>query len=192
MSSQILGYIQQGADSQTKRTPFQHVITQVYAPMSDNSEEDLDRFYEVPENTKQFKLQEMVLVMGNFKTKVGETKAADIKGKYWLGLKTKWGERFTEQCNPYNKVITFFQHHWQHRWTLQSPQVIRNQIDYITINSRLRHSAIQVKTYLCVDCGSDHVVVMANILVKLQTLMKPNSQVQLDYRQLCKNNIIKE
>ena len=55
-----------------------------------------------------------------------------------------------------------------------------------------RFNSKKVKTYPDADCGNDHVPDMANIQVKLQTLKFPSSQVQFDYSQLHKNNIIKE
>ena len=61
--------------------------------------------------------------MGDLNAHVGMIKETDIIEKCDLGLKNEKDGRFIELCNSYNQVvtITFFQHHWTHRQTWQSP-----------------------------------------------------------------------
>ena len=54
-------------------------LIQAYTPTSYSSEEDLVRFYDLLDGAKQqCKSQEIILVIGTFSAKVGETKEADI------------------------------------------------------------------------------------------------------------------
>ena len=73
------------------------LLIQVYAPTSQRSQEELKKFYEFLDPAKhQCKLQEIVLVMADFSTKVRKTKEVDITWKCRLGLSKKCGERFIE------------------------------------------------------------------------------------------------
>ena len=78
---------------------------------------------------------------------------------------------------------TCFRHHQRHLYTWKSQgDRVRNQIDYITINIRLRNSIRQVKTYPGADCGGgcDYVPVVAEMRVKLKKLKK-NGKVRKDW-----------
>jgi uncharacterized membrane-anchored protein YhcB (DUF1043 family) len=59
---------------------------------------------------------------------------------------------------------------------------VRNQIDYITINKRFRNSIHQVKGYPGADCGSDHVLLVATMNVRLRKLQtkKTTKKLQLE------------
>ena len=46
----------------------------------------------------------------------------------------------------------------------------KNQIDYITINSRFRNCVKNIQTLQGADCNSDHVLLVSDIQVKLKCL----------------------
>ena len=45
---------------------------------------------------------------------------------------------------------------------------VGTEIDYITINKRFRNSILQVKGYPGTDGGSDHVLIVATLRMKLR------------------------
>ena len=179
-----------------KGHPFDLSIIQAYAPTSESTDEELDTFYESLDKARQqCKSQEVILTMGDFNAKVGEGKETDIVGMHGLGVRNERGEKFIEWCNTNNQVIanTFYQNHPRRKWTWKSPgDIVRNQIDYITINRRFRNAITQAVTYPGADCGSDHVPVVANIRLILRKLQKPKNHNALDYSQLYKDNTTKE
>ena len=70
-----------------KEKPFDLSIIQVYAPTTENSEDDLEKFYNTIENAKkQCKSQETVIVMGDLNAKVGSVSDGGILGKHGLGV----------------------------------------------------------------------------------------------------------
>ena len=151
-------------------------IIQTYAPTSDSTEEELDEFYDqLDEARRQCKNHEIVIVMGDMNAKVGNAEVEDIVGPFGLGVTNERGERWIEWCKEYKQMIanTWFRHHPRRLWTWSSPgDRFRNQIDYITINTRFRNSAIQTKTHPGADCDSDHNPVITTLRLKLKNFKK--------------------
>ena len=151
-------------------------LIQVYVPTAQCVDEEIEKFYEDLELAKsKCKSQEIVIIMGDLNAKVGEGRSGKIVEDFGLGVRNERGERFVEWCTNHNQIITntWFKHHNRRRWAWRSPNgVVKNQIDYITINERFRNSITQAKTYPGADCGSDHVPVICNFRVKLKKLPK--------------------
>ena len=122
--------------------------------------------------------------MGDLNATVGEGRDGKIVGNFRRGVRNERGQRFVEWCTSYNQVITntWYKHHRRRRWTWRSPNgVVKNQIDYITINERFRNSITQAKAYPGADCGSDHVPVICHFRVKLKKLAKAAGSAKRDY-----------
>ncbi len=168
--------------------PFNLSIVQVYAPTSASSEEDIETFYsDLDVAHKACGSQDMVIVMGDMNAKVGQEQdpMKEIVGRYGLGQRNDRGDLWVDWCTTHEQVImnTWFQHHQRHLYTWKSPgDVVRNQIDYITINRRFRNSILQVKGYPGADCGSDHVPIVATMKVKPRALITSKSvkKLQID------------
>ena len=177
-----------------KGAPFNICIIQVYAPTSEHDEEEVDQFYqELDQARQQCKEHEVIMVIGDLNAKVGQGRTADIVGPHGLGRRNDRGDRFVNWCLEKEQIIsnTWFKHHPRHLWTWKSPgDRVRNQIDFLTINRRFRNSVNQVKTYPGADCNSDHVPVVATVMIKLKNLRKsvPKTKRQL---QLLKTEEVK-
>ncbi|GFR89494.1 craniofacial development protein 2-like [Elysia marginata] len=77
--------------------PFNIVIMQVYAPTSDYPDEKIAAFYDdVSKTLKQAKSSDVVIVMGDFNAKVGNTAMSKSIGRYGLGTSNERGERVEE------------------------------------------------------------------------------------------------
>ena len=62
-------------------------VLQVYAPNSASSNEELEEFYSLlEESMKKCKSNELLLVVGDFNAKVGSEKAENVIGSHKLGV----------------------------------------------------------------------------------------------------------
>ena len=170
-----------------KGQPFDISIVQGYAPTTDSSDDEVEKFYDDMKNAMKYvKCGEVVIVMGDFNAKVGSEKHTNIVGKYGLGSRNDRGRRLIQFCEEYNLMITntWFQHPKRRLYTWKSPgDLYRNQIDFILVNHRFRNTVKQARTYPGADVGSDHnpVVVKMNIKVKglTKTVMKDNRDMNM-------------
>ncbi|GFR66490.1 craniofacial development protein 2 [Elysia marginata] len=81
------------------------------------------------------------------------------------------GERLVELCASNDLVIggTLFEHPAIHKLTWYSPNGRdKNQIDHIAINNIWRRSLLDVRVKRGADVGSDHLLVIASIGLKLK------------------------
>ncbi|GFS22699.1 craniofacial development protein 2-like [Elysia marginata] len=73
-------------DSENYRFVYSGAILQTYAPTSDYSDEDVDKYYEeVKDVLKEVKSSEVLIVMGDMNAKVGNQKLENIVGQHGLG-----------------------------------------------------------------------------------------------------------
>lgn len=175
--------------------PFNVKLIQIYAPKADSDEEELEGFYEDLDRVMtQCKQHEVNIVMGDLNAKVGRGREGAVLGPYGLGDRNERGDRFIEWCEQHNQIIanTWYRHHPRHLWTWRSPgDRTRNQIDYITINSRFKRAVTQIRTYPGADCDSDHNPVIATIKVKLKIPGKANVKQRRDLK-ILKDPQVKE
>ena len=161
--------------------PLNMAIIIAYAPTSDSTEEEVDKFYETLELAKgQCKSQDIIIIiMGDINAKVDSEPFEEIVGKYGLGIQNDRGERWVQWCKENDQVITntWFKQHPRRCWTWKSPgDQVRNQIDYTTICKRFRNAVTQAKSYPGADCGSDHIPVIFNLQVKLKKIKTGKSE----------------
>ena len=115
----------------------------------------------------------MLLILGDWNAKVGQQQVGEegIVGKYSLqGERNDNGERFVAFCalNHLAIVSTMFPHKDIHRYTWTSPNgQYRNQIDHVVIRSNFKRSVQDVRAYRGADVASDHNLVIAKTLLKL-------------------------
>jgi len=159
-------------------SPMDINVIQVYAPITDPEETEVEQFYEnIDSVLRQCKRHEINIVLGDLNAKVGKGRVEQVVGPFGLGERNDRGDKFVEWCLEKAQVVvnTWFRHHKRHLWTWKSPgEVVRNQIDYIAINERYRNAVTQARTFPGADVSSDHVPVVATIRLKLKHLRKPN------------------
>ncbi|GFO01373.1 craniofacial development protein 2-like protein [Plakobranchus ocellatus] len=171
-------------------------IIQVYAPTANSNDEDLDNFYNELDTAKtKCKSQDPLIIMGDFKAKVGTEKVDDIVGKHRLGIRNERSEKLIEWCQTNNIIVgnTWFQQPPRRKWTWKSPgDETRNQIDYMMISKRYRNALLLAKTYPSADCYSDHVPVVSKFKLKLKKNSKPFTNIKFDLAILKTNQTIRE
>lgn len=163
--------------------PTNFNIIQVYAPTAESPDQDVAQFYsEIEELLKLTRKHDVNVIMGDFNAKIGKGKFENLVGPYGLGIRSERGDRLLEFCQEENVAITntWFQLPPRRLYTWRSPadspqNLVRNQVDYILINSRFKSSVKRACTYPGADVPSDHVLLVAVIRLTLANVKKSNS-----------------
>uniref|UniRef100_A0A8B9WC08 RNA-directed DNA polymerase n=1 Tax=Bos mutus grunniens TaxID=30521 RepID=A0A8B9WC08_BOSMU len=115
--------------------PFNVTIIQVWAPISNAEEAEVERFYEGLQDLLELTPKKDVLfIIGDWNAKVGSQEIPGLTGKFDLGDQNEVGQRLTEFCQENILVIanTLFQQHKRRLYTWTSPDgQYQKQIDYI-------------------------------------------------------------
>ena len=113
-------------------------IVQVYAPTSEKTEEEVDEFYKVVEETIRENKEHYCIVMGDWNSKVGKGEEIQgVKGPYGLGEMNERGKRMVEFAMRNNLKLTasFYKKKENRKWTWESPDgKTKNEIDHALIN----------------------------------------------------------
>ena len=107
-----------------KGKPFDISLIQCYAPIADNTDDEIDRFYDqLDKAIKQCRSQDIRTVMGDFNAKVGRMRDGRAVGPFGLGQRNDRGSRLVEWCATNRFVIanTCFQQHMKNLYTWKSP-----------------------------------------------------------------------
>ena len=90
---------------------------------------------------------------------MGRGKHNTAVGPFGLGDSNERGDIWNDWCEENSMPVmnTWFKQHERNLYTWKSPgDLFRNQIDYISINSRYRNAITICKTKPGADCNSDH------------------------------------
>ena len=122
--------------------------------------------------------------MGDLNAKVGgkEDKECGI-GPFGLGDRNDRGDMLATFCkaNSLSITNTYFKHHQRRKYTWISPgDRCRNQIDYIMIDTAWMSSITNARTRPGVDCDSDHILVTANLRMKIYKTSKKECAAKYD------------
>ena len=180
-----------------KAKTFNINVIQVYAPTSASTEEELEEFYEeLDKCNKECKDHEVNIVIGDFNAKVGRGRHTDIVGSEGLEEMNGRGEKLIEWCEQNDQINmnTCFTKHPRKLWTWKSSDgITRNQVDYITVNRRIRNTVRDIRAHPEADCNSDHNMLVGKIKVKVQRLKQHKfTSPKLDLKSLEKEKEVKE
>ena len=86
--------------------PFNIIVIQVYAPISNTDEAEAEQFYEDLQDLLELTPQKDVLfIKGDWNAKVGTQELPEVTGKFSLGVQNEAGQRLTEFCQENELVI---------------------------------------------------------------------------------------
>ena len=128
---------------------------------------------------KLVKSTDVLVVMGDWNTKVGKEETGHITAKFGLGDRNLRGERLIQFCQEENLIVTntFYQHHKRRLYTWMSPgDQHRNQIDFILVKNRFKNHVKDVRTYPGADVMSDHNLLVTKLKLKLKLPEKSQRQ----------------
>ncbi|KAI5732155.1 hypothetical protein M8J77_022354 [Diaphorina citri] len=186
---------------QIETTKVNTNIIQVYAPTSTAEDEEIESFYEdMNYLMRQLKNNDITIVMGDLNAKIGQGKQDSIVGDFGLGVRNERGDMFFNFCAANDLVITntFYKLPPRRLYTWRAPgdskeNIIRNQIDYITINKRYRNSIQSAKTYPGADVNSDHNLLVAEVNLRFKKLNNKKTLCpKIDHEKLKNKEVIEE
>ena len=86
--------------------PFNIMVVQVYAPMSNAEETEVEQFYEDLQDLLELTPKKDVLfIIGDWNAKVGKQETPGVTGKFGLGVQNEAGQRLIEFCQENALVI---------------------------------------------------------------------------------------
>ena len=175
--------------------PFDISVTQVYTPTIDADSDEKESFYEEVDGAiSQCKSQDIVLVMGDLNTKVGEGNEEDIVGPHGLGTRNELGEMLVNWRKGNDLMITntWLLNHKQRKYTWVSQNSkTHNQIDYIMINKRFRNAVKQSNSYRGADINGDHNLVVAKVQIRFHKLQKTKQQAKFQLTNLREDHSVR-
>ena len=89
-------------------------VIQVYAPISNAEEAEVERFYEdLPDLLELTPQKDVLFIIGDWSAKVGSQETPGVTAKFGLGVWNEAGQRLIEFCQDNALVIasTLFQQH---------------------------------------------------------------------------------
>ena len=92
--------------------PFNITVIQVYAPISNAEEAEIELFYEdIQDLLKLTPKKDVLFIIGDWNAKVGSQETPGVTGKFGLGTQNEAGQRLIEFCQGNTLVIanTLFQ-----------------------------------------------------------------------------------
>lgn len=174
---------------QINTKPFILNLIQVYAPIADALDDDVEQLYADIDKAKNYcGNSDITIVMGDFNAKVGCGKREEVVGDFGLGTSNERGDRFVQFCQEQDLIImnTFFKLHPRrlYTWISNANRNVKNQIDYITVNRRFRNIIKSTKTYPGADVFSDHNLLVATVKLKMKRCVKKRHMPHIDVRRL--------
>ena len=171
-----------------QRKPFNIMVIQAYAPISNAEEAEVEWFYEDLQDLLELRHKKDVLfIIGDWNAKVGSQETPGVTGKFGFGVWNEAGQRLIEFCQENALVIakTLFQKHKRrlYTWTSSGGQH-QNQIDYILCIQRWRRSIQSEKTRLGAHCASDNELLVAKFRLKLKKVGKTTRPFRYDLHQI--------
>ncbi|XP_062618616.1 craniofacial development protein 2-like [Saccostrea cucullata] len=146
-----------------------------YSPTEDKEEEEKHSFYEELQRAVEETPVHDVIILGDLVAKDGTNNKGkeSIMGKYGCDVINNNGSRIVDFCLENTLVIggTIFQHKNIYKLTWTSPDGnTQNQIDHELINKRWRGTLQDVRALREADVGSDHIIVLVKLKLKLRKI----------------------
>lgn len=168
---------------------------QIYAPTSERKyDEDIEALYKTIKNTIEDLQEDNInLIMGDFNAKIEQGRRSDSVSDYGLGESNERGGRLFEFYQGMEVVVTntWFKLSKRRLYTWKSPvdkanspEPVRNQIDYILINKLFRNIIKRVTTHPGADIGSDHNPLVADLTLRLKVVKRKSITRKSDISKL--------
>ena len=152
--------------------PFNITVNQIYAPISNVEEAEVEWFYEDLQDLLELTPPKDVLfIIWDWNAKVGSQETSVVTGKFGLEVQNEAWQRIIEFCQENALFIanTISQQHKRRLYTWTSADCQhQNQIDYILCSQRWRISIQSTKTRPEADCGSEHELLIAKFRLKFR------------------------
>lgn len=140
-----------------------------YAPSEDADKLDKDKYYEqLQEVLSEIKKDNEIYLLGDFNGRVGQEENHPVVGMYGEITTNDNGMRLRDVCENMSLRIMngFFSHKDIHKFTWEQPtRKLKTIIDYIIQRQNSKLKTTDVRVYRGPECGTDHYLVMAKVIV---------------------------
>ena len=180
------------------------VFISAYAPTMDKKEDAKDSFYYALESyIDKIPKSHLIIIAGDFNAKVGtdSTNHEEVMGRFGKRTVNSNGSKLLELATKYDFVLTntLFKHKLAHVTTWQSSgknrkswngqarrNDIRNQIDYVLVQQRLKTTVNNARSYAGTNKYSDHNLVVTTMELDWKRVFKqnPSKEKQFDVSKL--------
>jgi exonuclease III len=157
--------------------PVNILIVQVYMPMSDYEDEEVeelcDRLEDILE--QDGKDDTNTIIMGDWNSTVADKSNGNNCGSYGLGNRNKRGQMLIGFCGRAGFVITnmWFKKPKRRLYTWKAPgDQHRCQLYYILVKRRYRNGVKDVQTQPGADIDSDHNLLVVKICTRLKRIIR--------------------
>ena len=165
------------------RNGHQIVIVGLYAPNDDADAMLKDGFYErLTTVLAGIRDNKEIVILGDLNGRTGKENNSNVVGKYGEAVTNNNGIRLRQFCESMGLKIMngYFPHKDIHKFTwVQSTKELRSIIDYVIQRQHSKLKTTDVKVHRGSECGSDHHLVIAKIIVnyrKVNTTVSENQQ----------------
>ena len=165
--------------------PFTIMVIQIYAPVSNAEEAEVEQFYEDLQDILENTPKRCHFHYRGLECQSRSQETQGITRKFGLGVQNEAGQRLIEFCKENALVNTLFQQHKRRLYTWTSPDGRQqNQIEYILCSQRWKSSIQSAKTRLGADSGSNHELLVAKFRLKLNKVEKSTRPFRYDLNQI--------
>lgn len=161
-----------------KKNGHEIVIVGVYAPTDDADCDIKDTFYrKLTEVLNDIPPRKELILMGDLNARVGRTENNEIIGRYGEDIRNESGQRLIDLCETQDlKILNgYFPHKEIHKFTwTQTNRNLKSIIDYVIQRQNSKLKAQDVRVYRGAECGSDHFMVKAIVLLQYKKTNNEN------------------
>ena len=107
-----------------QRKPFNIMVIQVYAPISNAEEAEVERFCEdLQDLLEKMPKKDALFIIGDWNAKAGSQETPGVTGEFGLGVRNESGQRLIGFCQENILVVanTLLQQHKRRLYTWTSP-----------------------------------------------------------------------
>jgi len=172
-----------------KKNGYDIVVVGVYAPTDDAEVLVKDQFYEaLTQVLTKINPQKEIFILGDLNARTGCCVNSVIVGRYGEKVLNDSGQRLIDLCQTLSLRIMngFFPHKMIHKYTWSQPKrKLTSIIDYVIQRQNSPLKIKDVKVHRGPECGSDHFMVRASVLVdfrpsRKKEINKSNTQKNIE------------
>jgi endonuclease/exonuclease/phosphatase family metal-dependent hydrolase len=144
-----------------------------------------DRFYEELERVFiKIPKYHMKILLGDFNAKVGREDIfkPTIRNESLHEISNDNGVRVVNFATSKNLIVksTTFPHHNSHKFTWTSDGKTQNRIDHIWITRRRHSIVLEVRSFIGLDCDTDHYLLVAGVRERLAVSKQTTHRFQME------------
>ncbi|XP_056647320.1 craniofacial development protein 2-like [Diorhabda sublineata] len=157
-------------------------IIATYGPNEDARVDEKEKYYEtLNELISQTGNDREIIILGDLNARTGKETKHEIIGPYGENTRNDNGSRLIDVCqhNLLRIMNGYFKHKEIHTYTwTQITRNLRSIIDYLIMKQKTKIKVHNVRVYRSAECGSDHHLIKAKLIMPIIKDNKQKNQLQ--------------